>query len=163
MKRFLKPAVVYYLATLLQFMVYRPPHITARWEQKNYSGRTWIVIVGNAERVAGGSMCIAPGARMDDGELNIAIVRAERSKLKMITRVLPNLRSGAYVQEPDISYFLAKEIEVDSVPSVILEMDGEILGTTPSLFTSIPQAINILSPKIPEKGTHGKPESGNSK
>jgi diacylglycerol kinase (ATP) len=163
MKRFLGPTAAYYLATLLQFMVYRPAHITARWEQKNYSGRTWMVVVGNAERISGGSMCIAPGARMDDGELNIAIVRAERPKLKMITRVLPHLLTGAYVQESDISYFLAKEIEVDSTPSVILEMDGEILGATPSLFTSYPQAVNILSPKISEKGTPGKPKSGNSK
>ena len=116
--------------------------------------------IGNAERVAGGSMCIAPGARMDDGELNIAIVRAERSKLKMIIRVLPKLITGSYIQEPDISYFLAKEIEIISTPSVILEMDGEISGTTPSLLSSIPHAIEIFCPAPPKQEMSTNRKSG---
>jgi diacylglycerol kinase family enzyme len=74
MKRILGPAGAYYLATILQIVSFKAPHITAHWEEHKYSGRAWLVIVANVERTSGGSMCLAPGAQFDDGELNVSII-----------------------------------------------------------------------------------------
>jgi diacylglycerol kinase (ATP) len=146
MKRILGPKAAYYLGTFLQIIVYRPPHMTVRWEEQEYSGHVWIVVVGSVERISGGSMCIAPGARADDGELKISIIPSQ-SKFKMMTQMLPKVATGAHVDEPGVSYFPAKKIEVESDPPVILDVDGDIFGATPATFAICPHVAQVLSPK----------------
>jgi diacylglycerol kinase (ATP) len=148
MKRLLGPKGAYYLGMCLQMIVYRAPQMTVRMEEREHRGRNWMVVVGNAERAAGGSMCLAPGARTDDGELNITIVPSQ-SKLKMVTKLLPKVATGAHINEPGISYLPGKRIAVDSAPPAILELDGDIFGTTPATFTVCPRALQVISPKRP--------------
>jgi YegS/Rv2252/BmrU family lipid kinase len=107
MKRILGPTGAYYLATILQIMTYRTPRITAHWEEHEYSGVAWMVIVANVERTSGGSMCLAPGAHFDDGELNVSIIPSQ-SKLKEVATMLPKVASGRHVNEPSVMYFPAK-------------------------------------------------------
>jgi len=150
MKRYLDPKGAYYLSSILQIITYRAPHMTVRWKKQEYSGRVWMVIVGNVDRVAGGSMCIAPGARPDDGELNISIIPS-RSKFNMLTKMLPKAASGAHVNEPDVLYFQTTKIEVDSDPPVILDIDGDIFGMTPATFSVCPKAVQVLTPDQQDK------------
>jgi diacylglycerol kinase (ATP) len=150
MKRYLSPKGAYYLSTILQIITYRAPHMTVRWEQQEYRGRVWMVIVANVERIGGGGMCIAPGARPDDGELNISIIPS-RSKFTMMTRMLPKAASGAHVNEPDVVYFPTNKIEVDSKPAVILDIDGDIFGMTPATFTVCPKAVQVMTPEQQDK------------
>ena len=146
MKRLLGATGAYYLATFLQIIVYRPPHVTVRADgQERSGGRTWMVLVGNAEYSSGGSMRIAPGARTDDGELNITVFPAN-SKLRMITSLLPKIASGRHIEEPGVSYFPAERVEIESEPPAILDLDGDIFGTTPATFTVCPGALRVLTP-----------------
>jgi diacylglycerol kinase family enzyme len=91
-------------------------------------------------------MCVAPGARTDDGELN-AVIIPSRSKLKMMTKTLPKVASGAHVHEPGVLYFPVKKIEVVSDPPVILDIDGDIFGMTPATFAVCPKAVQVLCPE----------------
>ncbi len=143
MKRLLGPKGAYYLGTILQIIAYNAPHMTLHWETQEYSGRVYIAIVGNVERISGGSMRLAPGALPDDGELNVSIIPS-RSKFNMMTKTLPKVASGAHVNEPDVLYFPAKKIEVDSDPPVILDIDGDIFGMTPATFIVCPEAVQFL-------------------
>ena len=146
MKRFLGPKGAYYLGTFLQVIVYRSPHMTVRAAEREHNGRTWMVIVGNAEWTGGGSMCLAPGARTDDGDLNITVFTAQ-SKLKLYTKVFPKVPTGVHIHEPGVDYFPGKRIEVDSTPPAMLELDGDIFGATPATFTVCPQALRVISPE----------------
>ena len=150
MKRFLGPKGAYFLGTFLQSIVYQAPHMTVRTAEREHNGRTWMVIVGNVERTAGGGMCLAPGARTDDGDLNITVFTAQ-SKLKLYTKLFPKVPTGAHIHEPGVEYFPGKRIEVDSTPPAILELDGDIFGTTPASFTVCPQALGVMSPGQPKK------------
>lgn len=143
MKRALNPAVAYYLATFLQFLVYRPPHMTVRVDGRRFDGRFWMVIVGNAELSGGGGMCLAPGARTDDGVLNVTIIHA-RPKPKMLVGLLPKVASGDHIHEAGVDYFTGQTIEVEATPAAALDLDGEIFGTTPATFTVCPGAVRVL-------------------
>ena len=147
MKRLLGAKGAYYLSTFLGLVLHRPPQMTVRWENQEYRARSWVVLVANAEWMAGGSMRVGPGARMDDGELNVTIV-PPWSKVKALLK-MPKLANGSHVNEPDIQYFTAKKIEVDCVQPAILEMDGDTFGTTPATFTVCPSAVRIVSAKLP--------------
>ena len=94
----------------------------------------------------------SPGARTDDGELNITIVPS-RSKLKLLG-MLPKVATGAHLEEPGVSYFLARKVEVHSNPRTLLELDGDLVGTTPATFTVCPGAVEVVTPAA------SKPSSG---
>jgi diacylglycerol kinase family enzyme len=93
MKRFLGPTGAYYLGTILQVIVYRPPTMTIRWGEEEYCERTWMVIIGNIERTAGGSMCLAPGAHPEDGLMHTSIIPV-RSKLNLLAKMMPQKPPG---------------------------------------------------------------------
>ncbi len=144
MKRLLGPRGAYYLGTLLKAFIYQPPQMTIRTEEGVQRGRTWVVVVGNADKSAGGSMCLAPGARIDDGELNITIIPAGQ-KFKMITRLMPKIASGSHTNAPGISYFPGKWIEIDSEPPALLDLDGDFFGMTPATITVCPRMLEVMT------------------
>jgi diacylglycerol kinase (ATP) len=145
MKRLLGPAGAYYLATILQVISYKPTTMTLRTEGREHEGRSWMIVVGNAESTAGGSMCLAPGARFDDGELNISIFPSG-SRISLPTRLMPKIASGEHINEPDVAYFPGKKIEIESDPPAVVELDGDLRGWTPATLTVCPRAVQILTP-----------------
>ena len=149
MKRLLGATGAYYLSTFLGLVLHRPLQMTVRWEDHEYCARSWVVLIANAEWMAGGSMRVGPGARMDDGELNVTIVPLW-SKAKALFK-MPKLANGSHVNEPDILYFPAKKIEVDCVRPATVEMDGDTFGTTPATFTVCPNAVRIISAIAPNR------------
>lgn len=146
MKRLLGPTGAYYLGTLLQVVVYRSPDMTVRSDDRIFRGNTWMVVVGNSETSAGGSMRLSPGARLDDGELNISIFPSQ-SRLKMVTNLMPKIATGEHVNDASISYFPGRRIAIDSNPSAFLELDGDLFGTTPATFTVCPGALQVIAPE----------------
>lgn len=145
MKRLLGPTGAYYLATLLQIIAYHPPRMSIRVDGRDQDGCIWIVMVANAERVSGDSMCIAPGARIDDGVLNISIIPS-MPKLKMVTKMLPRVATGDHVNEPGVSYLTGEKVEILSTPCAIIDLDGDIYGATPASFTVCPGALRVMTP-----------------
>ncbi|MBN3037936.1 MAG: diacylglycerol kinase family lipid kinase [Candidatus Omnitrophica bacterium] len=143
MKLVFGPKGAYYFATLLSLFAYKPPQMKIKWADKEQSGRTWVVIAGNAQWAGGGGMKICPGALTDDGELNIVIVPA-RAKTEIISEIA-KMADGSYIKEKGILYFPAKEIEVESKPQARLGIDGDVFGTTPAKIKVCPRAIEIIS------------------
>lgn len=146
MKRWLGPAVAYNLATFLEIMVFRAPRLSVRWEEGAFEGRSWMAVAGNAERVSGGSVCLSPGASVEDGLLDITIY-PNRPRLLMLTQLFPKIPSGAQVDEPDVAYFRTARIVVDSEPPSLVEIDGDLLGATPASFEVIPHAVTMMCPR----------------
>jgi len=70
-----------------------------------------------------------------------------RSKLNLLAKMMPQIAAGAHVHEPDVSYFPARELEVVCDPPAILDIDGDLFGTTPARFTVCPRAVQILCPE----------------
>ena len=145
MKRWLGPAIAYNFATFVEIMVFRAPHMTVRSKEgeEEFRGRSWMVVAGNAERISGGSVCIAPGASLEDGLLNVAIY-PNRHRLFMLTQLFPKIPSGTQVDEPDVAYFRTERIEVESEPASLVDLDGDLVGKTPATFEVLPRAVEIL-------------------
>jgi diacylglycerol kinase family enzyme len=92
-------------------------------------------------------MCLSPGARTDDGELNITVIPVKKSKLKMTTELMPKIATGDHVLDPDVEYFPAKGIEVQCDRTAIVDLDGDVVEATRARFTVCPGALRILTPK----------------
>jgi len=102
----------------------------------------WYVFAGDIYQF------LEAGARLDDGELNITIFPS-KSKFRMMTKLLPKVATGAHIKEPGVSYFPGRRVEVDTAPFSILELDGDIFGTTPATFTVCPGVLQVMIPATP--------------
>ena len=143
MKRLLGATVAYYFGSFLQILVYRAPEMKVRIDGQERDGAIYFVLAANSEWVSGGSMRIAPGALMDDGELNITIVPALPT-FTIMTKLFPKIADGTHIDQPDVSYITGKKIEVTSSPQSTIETDGDLFGTTPATFTICPRAARVI-------------------
>lgn len=143
MKRLLGATGAYYLATFLRILTYRSPHMDLRVDERSYAGRTFLLVAGNAEWAGGGSMRICPGASTSDDELNITIISSV-SIYKVVTRLFTSIARGTHINEPEVSYFGGRKIKVHSEPPAVLDLDGELFGSTPATITVCPLALNIV-------------------
>lgn len=105
------------------------------------------VTVANC-RYYGGGMMIAPMAVPDDGLLDVLITGAI-GKLESLSG-LSKIYSGAHVDDPKLKrwfeHFQARRVEVDSPVPVLVQLDGEIVGSLPATFEVVPGAIRIMTP-----------------
>ena len=123
---------------------FRAPEFSVKWEGGEQSGRMFQVCAGNTEFAAGGVMRISPGARPDDGLLNISLVDV-LGRLQIVRR-FPSILSGRYVEDKRVDYFTGKRLEIDAVPTAELQADGDIIGTTPATVELLPRTLKLVVP-----------------
>ena len=121
---------------------FRAPEFSVKWDSGEKAGRMFQVCAGNTEFAAGGVMRISPGARPDDGLLNISLVGA-LGQLGIVRR-FPSILSGRYVEDDRVDYFTSKRLEIDAVPPAELQADGDIIGTTPATVELLPGALRLV-------------------
>ena len=84
----------------------------------------------------------SPGARPDDGLLNISLVDA-LGRLQIVRR-FPSILSGRYVEDERVDYFTGKRLEIDAVPPAEFQADGDIIGTTPATIELLPGTLKLV-------------------
>ncbi|HZK43106.1 MAG TPA: diacylglycerol kinase family protein [Syntrophomonadaceae bacterium] len=110
-------------------------------DRKVYVGKSSMVVISNG-CYFGGGMKIAPYASLDDGLLDIIIVK-DLSKLGLLKHV-KGIYSGQHLNDPNIKFMNGKKTEILSDQKVYLEIDGETPGTGNLEFQIMPQEIKLL-------------------
>ena len=103
--------------------------------------RAVAVVVANSAQYGNGAR-IAPGARVDDGELDLVIVE-ERSRLATLART-PHLFRGTLAKVPGCSIRRIREATIEAAEPVLFHVDGEpIAGGTILSARVHPGALRI--------------------
>jgi YegS/Rv2252/BmrU family lipid kinase len=95
---------------------------------------------------AGGGMMFAPGARSDDGVLDLLV--AGDLNRRGIVRELPRIRRGGHLANPKVRMFPCTRVRIEHQTSndpLLIEADGNLRGQTPVEFTIMPGAIRVLT------------------
>ena len=90
----------------------------------------------------GGGMQQTPDARVDDGLMDLTIIK-KVSKLRII-RNFKLLYTGNIYTNPKVLHTQAKKIEIETWPETRIEIDGEAVGTSPFIFELVPQCIRVV-------------------
>jgi diacylglycerol kinase family enzyme len=98
-------------------------------------------LVGNTEN-GGGGMKLVPGARFDDGVLDL-IEMGAISPLAMLTTVLPKVYSGAHVHHPKVRMTRGKSFRFESAVETLVDLDGETVGRLPLDVSVIPRGFKV--------------------
>jgi diacylglycerol kinase (ATP) len=107
------------------------------------SGRrpVFTALVGNTEN-GGGGMRLLPGARFDDGVLDL-VEMGDASRLSVLFDIMPKLYSGAHVGHPKVRTARGTSFRFDSEVETLVDLDGETVGRLPLEVTVLPQAFRV--------------------
>jgi diacylglycerol kinase family enzyme len=122
---------------------YRAPLLRVVCDTASYQRRFLFAGASNSD-IAGGGMRIAPGAKMDDGKLNINLVEAVGRWQAL--QQLGRLRRGQHTAHPAVRYFEASKLEVDTEEALEVAADGELIGYTPARFLVRPKVLRVCVP-----------------
>jgi diacylglycerol kinase (ATP) len=97
------------------------------------------VVVANGQ-FFGGGLHVAPRALPYDGRFNVQVWRG---KPLDVLRAAPQLRKGQHLSRPDVREWQSSSVEVDGERPLLIEADGEVLGTTPATFDLLPSVLRL--------------------
>ncbi len=143
----LSPAVpallAYALPTLTALFDYRPQDARVTMDGQVFDGSLFTVFLAKGQ-FAGGGMRLGAKAQLDDGLLDVTIVRG--MPLWRTLPRLPKLYTGNF--ENDLAFVKAKaaRIEIRSATPLPVEADGDPLGHTEILVTVHPRALKVCFP-----------------
>lgn len=100
------------------------------------------LIIANG-RYFGRGFLAAPQAKMEDGLFDIVSI-GDFGTIEALWH-LPKLYRGTHLGLEKVSYFRGRKVEASSDEEVLLEMDGELVGTLPATFGIIPGALNVAT------------------
>jgi diacylglycerol kinase (ATP) len=92
---------------------------------------------------SGGGIRSGPRARLDDGLLDVVQIGSAGMLEKLLG--LRKLRSGAFVDRPNVVYRTARRVEAESAASVPVEVEGEPIGTLPATFEVIGERLRVIA------------------
>jgi diacylglycerol kinase (ATP) len=132
----------YNLAMLVELGVFHAVPYVLELDGEIWHTSAMLVTVGNIPSYGGG-MKVTPDAVIDDGLLDVMIVKP-LSKARFL-RVFPRVYNGSHVQLPVVEVRRARRVYVDA-PGITAYVDGERLGPLPQTFETVPGALRVLVP-----------------
>jgi diacylglycerol kinase (ATP) len=120
---------VYPWAALRTLVSFVPPFAKVTWDGRTFEGRVMFVDAANLPTYGGG-MRIAPSARIDDGLLDLLIVK-EVSRGTFLS-VFPKVYKGEHVGHPALLLETARKVEIELDRPVDLYGGGEPIRPVPT-------------------------------
>lgn len=119
---------------------FRHTHITVDGKTF-YHGKVFSIALGNG-RYSGGGMIQTPDAVINDGLVNITVIR-KVSKLRVVMH-LKDLFKGTIYKINGVMHTMGKNITIHTSAADRVEVDGEVVGETPVTFEVLPQALRVV-------------------
>lgn len=142
-KRLLGPWA-YVITGVRKFTELRPSHARfATREGVRYEGEVMLFAVGNAKRTGGVSL-LTPRAELGDGLLDVTIVPG-MPRMDFVA-LLPDLRAGTHVDNPDVLYFQTEFLEVTAAETLSVNADGEPVRGERFRYSLEPAALTLMVP-----------------
>ena len=132
----------YTLATLRELRVFEPRPYTLELDGEVRELEAMLVSVGNGPSFGGG-LRITHGAVMDDGWLDVVVVKT-MSRISLV-RTYPRLYTGGHTRHPAYEHHRVRSVTVDS-PGIVAYADGERLGPLPVTVDIAPGSLEVLVP-----------------
>lgn len=103
-------------------------------------GEALAVLVANGPRFGGGIL-MAPGARTDDGLLDVLVLGAV--SLPALLRVIVRALRGRHLRDPAVTRVRGRRVEVEGPPDLPWNGDGELFGSGRAGFEVLPGAVQV--------------------
>ena len=131
----------YNVATLLELRTFTPLSYVLELDGVTHRLEAMLVAIGNGPSFGGG-LRITEGAVLDDGLLDVVIIKT-MSKPGLI-KTYPKLFKGTHTTHPQYVHHLARTVTV-AAPGIVSYADGERFGPLPLTIECVPGALTVLA------------------
>ena len=131
-----------YLLTLVQVAAHKP----ARVELVAEGGRVRegsFALIGNG-RLYGGPFPVFKRASLYDGLLDVLVFQNQSHW--DVVRYFQAIAFGTHPELPDVEYFQTSSLRVTSQGDIPVELDGEVAGVLPCLFSVESEKLQVIAP-----------------
>jgi diacylglycerol kinase (ATP) len=139
--KFLGGTLPYLTGLFCSFLGYRNKAVTLTIGDKIEKTRVLTLVVANGGYFGGG-MHIAPGAKVNDSQLDVVTI-GNISKIGLL-KALPSVYKGTHLAHPLVKLEKATSVKIESIKKCLVQADGEILGEGPASFFIIPAALSLV-------------------
>lgn len=137
----------YFKHIIKGFLSYVKKEVSCTGSTWQWNGKLLQMTVANG-RYFGNGICIAPDAKLTDGQFQVAIF-GDLSIWDYLKN-FGNLKNGVKINHPQVSYHDANEILLESNDSCGIEADGEYVGLAPATISILSKTIRFLMlPDVP--------------
>lgn len=139
--RLLRGAASYYAGGLRAVVGWRPAAYRITVDGTLYERRGYTVVAANSGFYGFGRQ-IAPGARVDDGLLDVVVIR--HAPKRLFFTMMNELKTGAHVARPEVEVLRGREVRVEADRDVPYGADGEVEAALPVTVRVEPGALNVI-------------------
>ncbi|MFB7600385.1 diacylglycerol kinase family protein [Streptomyces sp. NPDC056160] len=139
--RLLRGAASYYAGGLRAVATWRTATYRVTVDGEEHIHRGYTVVAANSAYYGSGRM-IAPGARVDDGLLDVVLIRAAPRRL--FFTLMNELKSGGHTGRPEVRILRGREIRVEADRDIPYGADGEVDAALPVTARVLPGALAVL-------------------
>ena len=117
------------LAALRSIVAHRPSEFSVKLDGSPLTnGRTSMVVAANGAYFGGG-MHVAPGTQLDDGEMDVVILKAT-PRAVLAANLLPRVYRGTHLRHRNVHHRRGRRLEISSPAEFPIELDGEVRAAT---------------------------------
>lgn len=139
--RVLRGAASYYAGGLRAVAAWRPASYRITVDGVLHERRGYTVVAANSGYYGFGRQ-IAPGARLDDGTLDVVVVH--HAPKRLFFAMMNELKTGAHIRRPQVEVLRGKEIRIEAERPLPYGADGEVDGQLPVTVRVQPGALRVL-------------------
>jgi YegS/Rv2252/BmrU family lipid kinase len=131
----------YTFAALQAIVAWKPTTYTVTIDGEAITRRAFTVVAANSGFYGFGRR-IAPGARVDDGLLDVIIVK--HASRRLFITMMNELSDGSHVRRPEVEVLRGREVRIEASRPLPYGADGELPGTLPVLARVLPSALQVI-------------------
>ncbi|GAB2757419.1 diacylglycerol kinase [Nocardioides salsibiostraticola] len=131
----------YNLATLAELRTFQPLDYTLELDGRTVRTSAMLVAIANGPSFGGG-LRIAEGALLDDGLLDVVLIKPMANW--DLIRTYPQLFKGTHTDHPLYEHHLVRSVTV-AASGIVGYGDGERFGPLPLTIDCVPNAVRVLS------------------
>ncbi|AWW41397.1 MULTISPECIES: YegS/Rv2252/BmrU family lipid kinase [Streptomyces] len=136
-----KGAASYYAGGLRAVASWRPAAYRVTVDGEQLAHRGYTVVAANSAYYGSGRI-IAPGARVDDGLLEVVMIR--EAPRRLFFALMQELKSGDHVHRPEVRIVQGREVRIEADREVPWGADGEVDAVLPVTARVLPGALTVL-------------------
>ena len=133
----------YTLVSLIEIIKNKNRTATLIIDNKEYK-KTFTFIIACNTKYVGKGMYMAPNAVIDDGLLDLIIVKGGLSR-RLLFKTLPKLFKGTHINDPNIEYKQVSKFSLLTKNKDLLNIDGELKGTTSIEVEVLNNAVEVFN------------------
>jgi diacylglycerol kinase (ATP) len=136
-------SLAYVRAAVAELGELRPRRVLLEIDGRRTEQDIRMLVIANG-RYAGGGIPFAPAGRVDDGWLDVVVIRA--ALFARLAVLIPRVLAGRHLADPDVEHIRARTVSVEAEPGFWFNVDGETWVSGSASFALRPRALPFVRP-----------------